>query len=185
VKLFHFSSKIRALLATCFKLVSCLVHSLTLKMDTACSSETSPDCQQTTWCYIAEDGTLHNHHFEKIKSYIHYHVYNIPSLVPTLSHVNPLRRTDPISLRSILILSSHVRLGVPSGLFPSGFPTKILYAFRFSPIRATCPTDLTLLDLIVLFYLAKSTSYEAPHYAVFSNLLQFHPSPPECVHCCY
>jgi hypothetical protein len=30
----------------------------------------------------------------------------------------------PISLRSILILSTHLRLGLPSGLFPSGY---ILY----------------------------------------------------------
>jgi hypothetical protein len=35
----------------------------------------------------------------------------------------------PIFLRSILILSTHLRLGLPSGLFPSGFPTNILYAF--------------------------------------------------------
>jgi hypothetical protein len=34
----------------------------------------------------------------------------------------------PISLRSIL-MSIHLRLGLPSGLFPSGFPTNILYAF--------------------------------------------------------
>jgi hypothetical protein len=41
---------------------------------------------------------------------------------------------NPISLRSILILSSHLHLGLPSGPFPSDFPTKILYAFHISPI---------------------------------------------------
>jgi hypothetical protein len=30
---------------------------------------------------------------------------------------------DPFSLTSILILSSHLRLGLPSGRFPSSFPT--------------------------------------------------------------
>jgi hypothetical protein len=32
-------------------------------------------------------------------------------------------------------LCIHLRLGLPSGLFPSGFPTDILYAFLFAVIR--------------------------------------------------
>ena len=40
----------------------------------------------------------------------------------------------PTSWRSILILSTHLRLGLPSGLFPSGFPTKTLYALVASQV---------------------------------------------------
>ena len=47
-----------------------------------------------------------------------------------------------------LILSFHLLLGLPSGLFPKGFPTKTMYTPLLSPIRSTCPAQLILLDFI-------------------------------------
>jgi hypothetical protein len=44
-------------------------------------------------------------------------------------------------------LFTHLSLDLPCGLFPSGFPTNILYTF-VSLIRATWPSHLILLDLI-------------------------------------
>jgi hypothetical protein len=40
----------------------------------------------------------------------------------------------PVSLRSILMLLSHLCLALPSGLSPSGVPTKILYALLIYPV---------------------------------------------------
>jgi hypothetical protein len=48
------------------------------------------------------------------------------------------------------MLSIHLRLGLPSGLLPYGFPTNNLYTSLFSPIRATCLAHLILLDFIIL-----------------------------------
>ena len=56
----------------------------------------------------------------------------------------------PISLMSILILSSHLRLGLPKGLFPVGLRAKILKVLLPSSILTACPAHLNLLDLITL-----------------------------------
>ena len=56
--------------------------------------------------------------------------------------------SHPTSWKYILVLSSHLRQGFSSGPFPSRFPNRALCTPLLSPLRATCPGHLILLDLI-------------------------------------
>jgi hypothetical protein len=57
-----------------------------------------------------------------------------------------------ISLRSILFLYTRLRLGLPSGLFSSRFPSKFLHAFLFTTIYyISCPSYPVWLNILIIF----------------------------------
>ena len=54
-----------------------------------------------------------------------------------------LQHPQPTFLKSILILSSHLRFDIPKGLYPLGFLNNT-YALLDSSMRATSPAHLSL-----------------------------------------
>jgi hypothetical protein len=98
-----------------------------------------------------------------------YHIRKSLLLVSILSQMSPVSILNPISLRSILILFTHVCLGLPSGLFPSGFLTKTLYALLYGTILDICP-HIILLDLIIVIIYGEE-------YKLWSFSCIFHQPP--------
>ena len=96
----------------------------------------------------------------------------------SLSWANSIQSTHPhpTSRRSIPILSSHLRLGLPSGLLPSSSPTKTLYTPLPSPYALHAPPISFFLILSPAQYWVRSTDYSAPHYVIFSISLLPRPS---------
>jgi len=69
---------------------------------------------------------------------VHYRVHRSLPLVPILSQMNPIHTFSPYFIHFIM-LSSHLRPRLPSDLFPSRFPTKILYSFFIYPCVLHAP----------------------------------------------
>ena len=88
----------------------------------------------------------------------------------SLSWTSPIQSiyTHPTSWRSILILSAHLRLGLPSGLFPSGFSTKILYTRSPHPHAPHAQPNSFFSILSPAQYWVSSTNHLAPRYAISS-----------------
>ena len=97
---------------------------------------------------------------------VQYLSHKCPPPVPILSQIDPTHVPHPTSWRTILLLSSHLRLGLPSGLFPSCLPTQNLYTFPLSPICATCLANLIL-------------RISSPVHQCLIQRLAIHVAPPE------
>ena len=101
----------------------------------------------------------------------------VPQPVPILSQRNPVHSPTSHFWRYILILSSHLHLGLLIVFFPPGFPTITPCTSLLSPIRATYPAHLILLDVITRTILGEeyrslsSSLCNFLHYPVNSSLL--------------
>jgi len=99
---------------------------------------------------------------------VHYCIHRCPPPGPILSQLDPVHSPTSNFLKTHLNLSSHLLLGLPSGIFPSGFPTKAPYVPLLSPIRVTCPAHLIILDFITRTILGEE--YRSLSCSLFSEI---------------
>ena len=78
----------------------------------------------------------------------------------------------PTSWRSVLI-STHLHIGHPSGLFPSGFPTKTLSPPSPHPYTPHAQPISFFLILSPTQYWVRSTDYLAHRYAKYIQLINY------------
>jgi hypothetical protein len=71
-----------------------------------------------------------------------------------------------IKISHILILFSNLRVGLPSSLYPSGFPTQNTYELFLCLMRATCPAVLVSVQDSFQWRWMRSSNRDPPHYVM-------------------
>jgi hypothetical protein len=126
--------------------------------------------QITPWCWARFEWLSIVQLFKKFvalyrkKPKVHYRVNKSPTLDYIQSQIHPVH-----PYYSPKILHTHLRLCLPSGLFPSGFSISNLHAI------ARLPHSCSMHFQFHSPWLEHSnSSYKVPHYASYSNLLSIH-----------
>ena len=92
-----------------------------------------------------------------------------PVPIPILSHINPVHVPHPTSRRSILILSSHLRLALSSCSYSQLCPPKFCVHLS-SPPYVLCATPISFFLILITQIIFGWKDHKAPRYVVFSTL---------------
>jgi len=119
--------------------------------------------------------------WKEIPPKTHYRVHNSPVMDTILSQMNPIHNFTPHFFKIYLILFWNVRVGIPSRLFPSGFPTKILYIFQFYNPRPCHPpwfiTVITFCEEEKLQSSSLCSLLQPPSYVQIFSLAPYSQAP--------
>ena len=99
---------------------------------------------------------------------VHYRTHKRPPPVSILGQPNPVHILTSHLLEIHPNISTHLRLVLPSGLLPSGFPTKTLYTPPPHPYAPHAQPISFFSILSPAQYWVRSTNHLAPRYAISS-----------------
>jgi hypothetical protein len=106
---------------------------------------------------------------------VRYRTHKSPPLVPILRQINPVHVSSSHYLKIHLNIILLLRLGLPSGLFPSGFPTKPTKHLSY-PHTCYMPPPTSFLIWSFEHYLVSSTDNYTSRYVVSATSLLPRPT---------
>ena len=149
------------------------VHTYLFTYLLACSTE--QNSSRETYQFSASQKILRI----LLKPKVHYRIHKCPPSVPVLSQINPIHAPKSHFLRTHFHISLPPMPGSSKLSLSLRLPNKILHTPLLSPIRATCPTHLFIVDFITrIIFGEKYRSFSTPGCSFLHSPVTLSPLGP-------